>query len=113
MNIDYSIILIALFAIIAIIIAIVFIKKNKKKPLSAVETSAIIDALGGSDNIVKYEEKVSRLNVFVDDTSKVNIEEIKSITNCGVLLVNDKVQIILKDDAKVMNEILNDLKMRD
>ncbi len=105
--------MLVLSIVIVIVIALFVIKKRVKKPIGESQTSAIIDALGGSDNIVKYEAKVSRLNVFVSDTTKVNIENIKTITNCGVLLVNDKVQIILKDDTKVVNEILNDLKMRD
>ncbi|MFV0424476.1 MAG: PTS transporter subunit EIIB [Bacilli bacterium] len=111
MSKEYIIIGIIILAIILIVITI--LAKSKNKNLSEVETSAIVTALGGSKNIVSFEAKVSRLNVYIEDTSLVNIEEIRNITKCGVSLVNNKVQVILKDNVDVMNKLLSDLKMRD
>ncbi len=101
-------------ALCLIVLITVFYKLSKKKSvLSETQTSEIVSFLGGADNILKYEAKISRLNVYVKDSSLVDIDAINEVTGCGVLLVNDKVQLILKEDTETMNNILNDLKMRD
>ncbi len=110
MNSNYLIIIGILLAVIAIIIVIF---SKKKRVLTTEDTSEIIIALGGSANIKDFEQKVSRINVYVNETALVDIERIKEITSSGILLVSNKVQIILNEDAQTMNNILKDLKMRD
>ncbi len=99
--------LIALIAIIVIVVIITILKK--KKGISQEESNMLIDALGGRSNIKSYEERVSRINVYVFDNKLVDSEKIKDISNCGVVVVDNKVQIILKNNVKVFHDMLSDL----
>lgn len=111
MNREYVLIISAIIILVIVSITIVLKKLKKKvKKLSVSQSSEIVKALGGSDNIESYEAKVSRLNVFVVDSSLVDSALIKEITASGVSIVNNKVQIIMNNNAPIMEKILNDLR---
>ncbi len=109
----FVIIAICAIIILTIILIIVFVKSKSKNILSIEHSSKIIDSLGGVDNINSFEKKVSRINVYVEDIKLVDSEAIKEISGCGILIVNDKVQIILKENANGFETVLVDLEMSD
>ncbi len=110
MDTKYIILIIGLVIILALLLLMFLLKKKKKPTISIEESSEIINALGGITNIQSYEAKVSRINIFVNDIDIVDADKIKAISGCGIILVNNKVQIILKDNVANFNDILTDLE---
>ncbi|MFV0499786.1 MAG: hypothetical protein ACK5NF_07190 [Bacilli bacterium] len=106
--------IILIFVILCVIIAtfLILVRSRviKKNNLNVQDASELMSSLGGKDNISNFESKISRLNVFVNDVSLVNVEIIRNITNAGVSVVNNKVQIVLNDDVEKMSMLLNELK---
>ncbi len=102
------IISISIIVVIAVITFIIVLKK-KKNIMSMEKSNMLIDALGGRKNIKSFEEKVSRINIYVKDAEIVDSAQIKNIANCGVVVVNNKIQIILKENVKVFHDMLSDV----
>lgn len=106
-KIIYVILGIIVFVVLCVLLTIF---RKKKSKLSVEHSSKIVELLGGRDNIRSFESKISRINIFVRDTSIVDSEAISDISGCGVLVVNDKVQIILKENTDAFASILVDLE---
>lgn len=81
--------------------------KNKNNEIVE-KAPAVLEALGGEENIVSVDACITRLRVEVKDKSKVNKEKLKSLGAAGVVEVGNGIQAIFgaKADA-YKNEINN------
>ncbi len=103
--------ILAFLILIALLVTIYYKSKSKSKvTLDKKSSSQLVIALGGVNNISECEVKISRINLVLDDVSKANLEEIKSISQCGLMVVGNKIQLILKDNSEKFKEVLNDLE---
>ncbi len=95
-----------------VVLLLVFLKRNKKASITLNEESSsqIVNALGGISNILEYEVKVSRINIILKDITVVDPDKIKSISQCGLMIVGNKVQLILKDNSEKFKQMLSDLE---
>lgn len=107
---DYIYYIVAALIFISIVTILILKKRKTSGGNSLVESNKLLDALGTFENIVNYEQNVSRINVYVKNTSLVDVEAINSLGVDGVFLSNDKVQIILRKNAAVFLEYLDGVK---
>ena len=102
MFIQYAVI----FAVL-LIIALVVIKFHKKD--FAKEVNKLVQYLGGKDNIINAECRMSRFKVILKDVSKVNKEGITSLGATGIVEIDNQLKIIFGKDAKELKKCINDL----
>ncbi len=106
---NYKYEFIVLLAIIIIIGIIAYFKLRKQeKGISVASSNDLISALGGVDNIVSCQNQVSRLNVIVKNIDVVETEKIMNLGAKGAFVSNDKVQIMLGDNAKEITDKLRE-----
>lgn len=110
---DYILQTIILFVILTLGLVIstkYFSKKSRTKKLSSDDNNEIIKLLGGKDNIVSYESKLSRISIIVNDPSIVDTEAIKTLSGCGLNVINNKIQLILKENREGFENVLTSLE---
>ncbi len=106
---NYKYEFIVLLAIIIIIGIIAYFKLRKQeKGIGVAASNDLISALGGVDNIVSCQNQVSRLNVIVKNIDVVETEKIMNLGAKGAFVSNDKVQIMLGDNAKEITDKLRE-----
>lgn len=82
--------------------------KEKKEVAEDQLASGVLDALGGTENLLSLDACITRLRVEVKDTGKVEDNALKSLGATGVLKVGEHgVQAIFGAKAQF---ICNDLK---
>lgn len=102
MFIQYAVI----FAVL-LIIALVVIKFHKKD--FDKEVNKLVQYLGGKDNIINAECRMSRFKVILKDVSKVNKEGITSLGATGIVEIDNQLKIIFGKDAKELKKCIDDL----
>ncbi|WP_036464944.1 PTS transporter subunit EIIB [Mycoplasmopsis sturni] len=81
-------------------------KKHQKNTIYQVDKlpfkkAALIEALGGKENINDVQLTPSRVNVICKDTKIVNLEQIKNLKGItGIFVSSSKVSLILGEFAK-------------
>lgn len=94
--------------IILILIAFAILKaKNKDFKL---EANKLIEYLGGSANIVSYEDNKSRFVVELHNIELVNKEAIQKIGAQGIVEIDNQLKIIFGEDAKQLRKYIDELK---
>lgn len=93
---------------VAVIIAIAVIRS--KQADFKLEANKLVEYLGGRDNILNYETNKSRFVVELKDISKVNKEGIQKIGAQGIVELDNKLKIILGEDAKKIEKFIDELK---
>lgn len=94
--------------IILIIIAFAILKaKNKDFKL---EANKLIEYLGGSANIVSYEDNKSRFIVELHNIELVNKEAIQKMGAQGIVEIDNQLKIIFGEDAKQLRKYIDELK---
>ena len=87
----------------------VFIK-NKRLPNdreSTIDIDALIDALGGIDNIVGVDHSASKVSVELKDYTVVNIEKIQSLGASGIVEGQKAIAMIFgKQSVLIANDIM-------
>ncbi len=66
--------------------------------------SAIVENIGGKDNIAHAGHCMTRLRVTPKDVSKVNVEAIKKLDVAGAQMIGDQVQVIIGNDIEEVYE---------
>ena len=66
----------------------------------------LLEALGGSDNIISSNVEMSRVTIEVNDIELINGEALKEIGASGVLLVGNKVKCSFNENAKEVQKLL-------
>lgn len=88
-----------------------YLKQGKTKPKaiqhSGLDMNRCIEASGGKDNIVSIGANGSKLTLHVKDVQAVNQEAWKQIGATGIVVSNDKVNIILGKVSEVVAIELN------
>ena len=97
-----------LIFLIALIIAFA-ITKSKKKDFK-INTNKLVMYLGGRDNILEYEFNKSRFIVNLKAVEKVNKEAIQKLGAQGIVEIENKLKIILGEDARVLKKYIDELK---
>ncbi len=101
------------FIIVAVVlfIAIIVIKGGKKD--FKMEANKLVEYLGGKDNILKMEVKLSRFKVTLKDVSLANKEAIKKLGARGIVEIDNQLKIILDSSAQKLKKQIEDLKKTD
>lgn len=94
--------------IIMLVIAIAIVR-SKKKDLK-LELNKLVEYLGGTDNIIKYEFNKSRFIVDVKNVEKVNKEGIQKLGAQGIVEIDNQLKIILGDNARQFKKYIDNLK---
>ncbi|HEY8364855.1 MAG TPA: PTS transporter subunit EIIB [Haloplasmataceae bacterium] len=85
-----------------------FIKKQQKVKVNVNEeiVQSFLDSLGGKDNILSLSYAYSRLKVELNDISKVNLDNIKSLGASGVFVAGNKLQAIIGSNAAELEKAI-------
>ncbi len=92
-------------------IAVIVIKSGKKD--FKIEANKLIEYLGGKDNIVTMEVKMSRFKVTLKDVSLANKDAIKKLGAKGIVEIDNQLKIILDTGAAKLKKHIDDLKKND
>lgn len=83
------------------------LKVNKGENFNA---QAILQALGGKENIVNLDNCVTRLRLVVDDADKVNDNQLRNLGALGVIKLDDEnVQVIIGTKVSALKNQLDNL----
>lgn len=97
-----------IIVLILIIIAFAILKaKNKDFKL---EANKLIEYLGGSANIISYEDNKSRFVVELHNIELVNKEGIQKMGAQGIVEIDNQLKIIFGEDAKQLRKYIDELK---
>jgi len=100
-----------IIVVVVIFIAIIVIKGGKKD--FKMEANKLVEYLGGKDNILKMEVKLSRFKVTLKDVSLANKEAIKKLGARGIVEIDNQLKIILDSNAQKLKKHIEDLKKND
>jgi len=99
------------YIIIFVVLLIIAISIVRSKQADfKLEANKLIEYLGGKDNIISYETNKSRFIVTLKDVSLVNKEGIQKIGAQGIVELDNKLKIILGENAKKIEKFIDDLK---
>jgi len=94
--------------VILLIIAIAIVRS--KQADFKLEANKLVEYLGGKDNIINFETNKSRFVVELKDITLVNKEGIQKIGAQGIVELDNKLKIILGEEAKKIEKFINQLK---
>ncbi len=94
--------------VILIIIALVILRTKKKD--FKLEANKLIEYLGGSANIIRYEVNNSRFVVSLHNVELVDKEAIQKMGAQGIVEIDNELKIIFGDDAKQLKKNIDDLR---
>ena len=100
---EYVIILLVL-----LVILLAVLKANKKG--AELDFNKLVEYLGGKDNIIQSEIKMSRFIVTLKDVSKADKEAIQKLGAKGVVEINNQLKIILGQDSKQLKKYIDEMK---
>lgn len=103
MRLEYIIILVVL-----LIILLAVLKANKKD--AKVDLNKLVLYLGGKDNIIQSETKLSRFIVTLKDVSKVDKEAIQKLGAKGIVEIDNQLKIILGKESAQLKKYIDELK---
>ena len=103
MGLEYIIILVVL-----LIILLAVLKANKKD--AKVDLNKLVLYLGGKDNIIQSETKLSRFIVTLKDVSKVDKEAIQKLGAKGIVEIDNQLKIILGKESAQLKKYIDELK---
>ena len=86
----------------------VFLKANKKD--AKVDLNKLVLYLGGKDNIIQAETKLSRFIVTLKDISKVDKEAIQKLGAKGIVEIDNQLKIILGKESAQLKKYIDELK---
>ena len=97
-----------IIALILIIILLAILKANKKD--ANLDLNKLVENLGGKDNIIQTESKLSRFIVTLRDVDKANKDAIQKLGAKGIVEIENQLKIILGPDSKQLKRYIDDLK---
>ncbi len=97
-----------IIALILIIILLAILKANKKD--ANLDLNKLVEYLGGKDNIIQTESKLSRFIVTLRDVDKANKDAIQKLGAKGIVEIENQLKIILGPDSKQLKRYIDDLK---
>ncbi len=100
---EYIIILVVL-----LIILLAVLKANKKD--ASIDLNKLVLYLGGKDNIIQTEVKLSRFIVTLKDVNKADKDSIMKLGAKGIVEINNQLKIILGPESKQLKKYIDELK---
>ena len=94
--------------VIILIILLAVLKANKKD--ANIDLNKLVEYLGGKENIISTESKLSRFIKKKKDTTKVDKESIQKLGAKGIVEINNQLKIILGPDSKQLKKYIDELK---
>lgn len=98
--------LIILVVIVVILLAV--LKANKKD--ASIDLNKLVDYLGGKDNIINSEIKLSRFIVTLKDITKVDKDAIQKLGAKGIVEIGNQLKIILGPESKQLKKYIDEMK---
>ena len=97
-----------IIVLVLVIIAFAILKAKSKD--FKLEANKLIEYLGGSANIINYEDNKSRFIVELHNIDLVNKEAIQKMGAKGIVEIDNQLKIIFGDDAKQLKKYIDELK---
>lgn len=107
MVIDMSIEYIIVFVIIFLIL-LAILKAGKKD--AHLEFNKLVDYLGGKNNIISTDFRLSRFIVTLKDISIVDKESIQKLGAKGIVEIDNQLKIILGPNSRQLKKYIDELK---
>ena len=82
----------------------------KSVPNFTFEINKLVQALGGKDNILDYEDNMSRLKVTLKDISLVDKDGIQRLGAKGIVEIDNQLKIIFGPNAKTLKKYISEMK---
>ena len=103
LDIQYVIII-----VVILIILLAVLKANKKD--ANIDLNKLVEYLGGKDNIISTESKLSRFIVTLKDITKADKESIAKLGAKGIVEINNQLKIILGPESTQLKKYIDELK---
>lgn len=97
-----------IIGVVLLVILLAVLKANKKD--AGLDLNKLVEYLGGKDNIIQTESKLSRFIVTLKDVSKANKDAIQKLGAKGIVEINNQLKIILGPDSKQLKKYIDELK---
>lgn len=97
-----------IIGIVLIIILLAILKATKKD--ANLDLNKLVEYLGGKENIIQTESKLSRFIVTLKDVNKANKEAIQKLGAKGIVEIENQLKIILGPESKQLKRYIDDLK---
>ncbi len=94
--------------VVLLIILLAVLKANKKD--AGLDMNKLVEYLGGKDNILHSEIKLSRFMVTLRDTALANKEGIQKLGAKGIVEIDNQLKIILGPESKQLKKYIDELK---
>ncbi len=94
--------------VVLIIILLAILKANKKD--AGLDLNKLVEYLGGKENILQTEIKLSRFIVTLKDISLANKDAIQKLGAKGIVEIDNQLKIILGPESKQLKKYIDDLK---
>ena len=94
--------------IVILIILLAVLKANKKD--ASIDLNRLVEYLGGKDNIIRTEIKLSRFIVTLKDITKADKVAIQKLGAKGIVEINNQLKIILGPESKQLKKYIDELK---
>jgi len=95
---------------VAIKIAITYTRRikltNNESEVDVELQEKLITAFGGRENIISVYHEMSRLTVKVNDLTKANLEELKSLGATGILVMGNDIKCGFGDQAEKIYKLI-------
>ncbi len=93
---------------VLLIVLLAVLKANKKD--ASLDLNKLVLYLGGKDNIIQTEVKLSRFIVTLKDIKKVDKEAIQKLGAKGIVEIDNQLKIILGPESKQLKKYIDELK---
>ena len=97
-----------IIVVVLLIILLAVLKANKKS--ASIDLNKLVLYLGGKDNIIQTETKMSRFIVTLKDIKKADKDAIMRLGAKGVVEIDNQLKIILGPESKQLKKYIDELK---
>ena len=97
-----------IIVLVVVIILLAVLEANKKD--AELDLNKLVEYLGGKENIIQTEIKLSRFIVTLKDVSLANKEGIQKLGAKGIVEINNQLKIILGPESKQLKKYIDELK---
>ena len=97
-----------IIGVVLLIILLAILKATKKD--ASLDLNKLVEYLGGKENIIQTESKLSRFIVTLKDVEKANKDAIQKLGAKGIVEIDNQLKIILGPDSKQLKKYIDELK---
>ena len=97
-----------IIGIVLLIVLLAILKATKKD--ASLDLNKLVEYLGGKENIIQTESKLSRFIVTLHDVSLANKEGIQKLGARGIVEIENQLKIILGPESKQLKKYIDELK---